>query len=94
MPNAYQRRLAMRREAKRQRHEVEREEQGVWIDSILKRYEDAYFALYNETVRLHYKNGWVKLGSARVHLAEVTRRASILEARLHEQELATPEEAL
>lgn len=94
MPNAYQRRLAMRREAKRQRQDVEREEQGVWIDSILKRYEDAYFALYNETVRLHYKNGWVKVGSARVRLSEVVKRASILEARLHERELNSPEEVL
>lgn len=95
MPNAYQRRLAMRREGQRQRHSMEREEFGCYVDQILQRYEDAYAALHNgERIRLKYKSGWVRLGSINVHLPEVVRRAALLEARFHERELNVPEEVL
>lgn len=94
MPTAYQRRLVMRREALRQRNYVEKEEFGCYVDQVLQRYEDAYFAFTGVRIRLKYKSGWVKLGSLNVHLAEVIKRAAVLEAKLHEKELAAPEEAL
>lgn len=92
--NGYQRREA-ERNGKRKAHqqaanEARQLQRNVRIHESIRSYEEAAQTVQGRTIKLTHINGWIRVGSTRVRIAELDALTGQIWARQHELDMACP----
>lgn len=92
--NGYERRRQERLQAQAARREKEREESFISMDQAVRAYELAFKGIYGYLPKIQMRQVWISVNGKSIRKSRLIEMTRQLLARVHEQELNTPEQSL